>query len=112
MHSPGVVRKTKAINPNKTVVIPFIRKRNIEGFTEPILFGKRIQLSSEVKYLGIIRDNGLTWKKQLIWPTRPSGEQRHIWENLGTETIGGILDIHSGGNTHTNICCHYVVAQS
>jgi hypothetical protein len=30
------------------VVIPFTRKRNIRGFKEPVLFGKRIQLSSEV----------------------------------------------------------------
>jgi hypothetical protein len=32
---------------------------------EPILFSKMIQLSSEVKYLGITLDKGLTWKKQL-----------------------------------------------
>jgi hypothetical protein len=38
------------INPKKTV-IPFTRKRNIMGLKEPILFNKRIQLSSEVKYL-------------------------------------------------------------
>jgi hypothetical protein len=47
------------------VLIPFTRKRNIKGLTEPILFSKRIQLSSEVKFLGIILDKGLTWKKQL-----------------------------------------------
>jgi hypothetical protein len=54
-----------AINPNKTVVIPFTRRRNINGLKEPILFGEKIQLSSEVKYLGITLDKGLTWKKQL-----------------------------------------------
>jgi hypothetical protein len=47
------------------VVIPFARKRNIKGLRETILFSKRIQLSSEVKYLGVILDKGLTWKKQL-----------------------------------------------
>jgi hypothetical protein len=30
--------------------------------------------------------------------------QRHIWENLGTETKGGILDIHRGGKTHSYLC--------
>jgi hypothetical protein len=30
------------INPKKMVVIPFTRKRNIKGLTEPILFNKRI----------------------------------------------------------------------
>jgi hypothetical protein len=44
------------------VVIPFTRKRNIKGLKEPILFSKTIQLSSEVKYLGITLDKGLTWK--------------------------------------------------
>jgi hypothetical protein len=47
------------------VIIPFTRKREIKGLQEPILFSKMIQLSSEVKYLGIILDKGLTWKNQL-----------------------------------------------
>jgi hypothetical protein len=38
------------------VVIPFTRRRNIKGLTEPNLFNKRIQLSSEVKYLEITID--------------------------------------------------------
>jgi hypothetical protein len=54
-----------SINPNKTVIIPFTRKRDIRGLKEPILFNNTIQLSSEVKYLGLILDKGLTWKKQL-----------------------------------------------
>jgi hypothetical protein len=54
-----------SINPNKTVVIPFTRRRNIKGLKEPVLFGEKIQLSSEVIYLGITLDKGLTWKKQL-----------------------------------------------
>jgi hypothetical protein len=54
-----------SINPNKTVIIPFTRKREIKGLKEPILFNKTIQLSNEVKYLGITLDKGMTWKKQL-----------------------------------------------
>jgi hypothetical protein len=54
-----------SINPKKTVIIPFARKRNIKGLKEPILFSKMIQLSSEVKYLGITLDKGLILKKQL-----------------------------------------------
>jgi hypothetical protein len=41
-------RTKLSINPNKMVVIPFTRKNNIKGLREPILFNKRIQLSSEV----------------------------------------------------------------
>jgi hypothetical protein len=42
-----------------------MRKRNIRGLKEPIFFGKRIQISTEVTYLGVILGNGLTRKKQL-----------------------------------------------
>jgi hypothetical protein len=54
-----------SINPNKTVEIPFTRRRNLKGLKEPVPFGEMIQLSIEVKYLGIILDKGLTWRKQL-----------------------------------------------
>jgi hypothetical protein len=57
--------KRQIINLNKTVIIPFTRKRELNGLKEPSLFNRRIQLSSEVKYLGITLDKGLTWKKQL-----------------------------------------------
>jgi hypothetical protein len=53
------------INPNKTLIILFNTKRNTEGLKEPNLFTKTIQLSSEVKYLGVTLDKGFTWKKQL-----------------------------------------------
>jgi hypothetical protein len=52
-----------SIKPRETVVIPFTRKRNIKGLIEPILSNKTIQLSTEVKYLRITIDKGLTWKK-------------------------------------------------
>jgi hypothetical protein len=32
---------------------------------EPTLLNKPMQLSSEVKYLGLMLDKGLTWRKQL-----------------------------------------------
>jgi hypothetical protein len=54
-----------SINPNKTVVIPITRKRDIRELKEPILFNNTIQLSSTVKYLRLILDKGLMQKKQL-----------------------------------------------
>jgi hypothetical protein len=56
---------TMFINPNKTVIIPFTRRRNIKGLKKPVLFNKKIQLSSDVKYLGLTLDKGLTWRTQL-----------------------------------------------
>jgi hypothetical protein len=52
-----------SINPNKTVIIPFNRKRNIKGLKEPILFHKTVELSYDIKYLGLELDKGLTWRK-------------------------------------------------
>jgi hypothetical protein len=81
-------RTKLSINPNKTVVIPFTRKRDIK---EPILFGKMIQLSSEVprsntrqgsdmeKQLAKVQQ--LQWKSSLdsshctcMWKWRPRYE--------------------------------------
>jgi hypothetical protein len=50
-----------SINPSKTVVIPVTKKRVLKGLKGPTLFGKTIQLSTEVKYLGLALDKGLTW---------------------------------------------------
>jgi hypothetical protein len=47
------------------VIIPFTRTREVKGLKEPFLFSETIQLSCEVKHLGIILDKGLIWKKQL-----------------------------------------------
>jgi hypothetical protein len=58
-------RTKLSINPNKTVVIPFTRRRNLTCLKEPVLFSEKIQLSNEVKYLGMTLDKGLTWKKQI-----------------------------------------------
>jgi hypothetical protein len=75
-------RTNLSINPNKMVIMPFARKRNIKGLKEPILFSKIIQLSNEVKYLGITLDKGLAWKKQL--DTAISKAYKAFWTCRGT----------------------------
>jgi hypothetical protein len=37
--------------------------------------------------------------------------QKHISENLGTETKRDVLDLHHGCKTYSHICCHCVVAK-
>jgi hypothetical protein len=39
--------------------VPFTRKRDIRELKEPTLFSKTIQLSTEVKYLGLTLYKGL-----------------------------------------------------
>jgi hypothetical protein len=58
-------RTDLSINRSKMVVMPFIKKRTLKGLKEPTLFGKNVQLSTEVKYLGISLDKGFTCCAQL-----------------------------------------------
>jgi hypothetical protein len=53
-------RTSLSINRNKMAVILLPRKIDIRGLKEPTLSGKIIQLSTEVKNLGLILDKGLT----------------------------------------------------
>ena len=53
-----------SVNPDKTGLVAFTRIRKFEGFFEPRLFGKTLQCSMSVKYLGVILNSRLTWRKQ------------------------------------------------
>jgi hypothetical protein len=50
-----------SINQSKTVIM-FFTKKGLKGQN---LFGNTKQLSTEVKYLGLILEKGLTWDAQL-----------------------------------------------
>ena len=41
------------VNPNKTGLVAFTRKRKLQGFFEPRFFGVKLSLSGSVKYLGL-----------------------------------------------------------
>jgi hypothetical protein len=49
-----------SINPYTTGLVAFTRKRKLPGFFEPRLFGRTLQRSTSVKYLGLILDSRLT----------------------------------------------------
>jgi hypothetical protein len=49
-----------SVNPDKTGLVAFTRKRKLTGFFQPRLFGKALQCSTSVKYLGVILDSRLT----------------------------------------------------
>jgi hypothetical protein len=55
------------------VIVPFTQKKDLRGLKEPTLSGHSLQLTTEVKYLGLILDKGLTWKAQLKNVIRPTG---------------------------------------
>ncbi|XP_046145656.1 uncharacterized protein LOC123988941 [Osmia bicornis bicornis] len=53
-----------SVNPSKTELVLFTRRRRFY-FKAPHLFGTQLQLTDEVKYLGVILDKKLTWKNHV-----------------------------------------------
>jgi len=52
-----------SVNPDKTGLAAFTRRRKLPGFFEPRLFGTTLYWSMLVKYLGVILDLWLTWRE-------------------------------------------------
>jgi hypothetical protein len=50
------------VNADKTSMVLFTKKRNLESFFVPRLFDIELILNNQVKYLGIILDSKLNWK--------------------------------------------------
>ena len=63
--SKWCVEKELSVNPSKTTVIPFTRKRKLEGLDNLSLFGQQLQLSKNLKYLGVMLDSKLTWNSHM-----------------------------------------------
>jgi hypothetical protein len=64
-----------SISPQRTVVVPFTNKRNIEGLGPLLLLGKQLQLMGGVKYLGVFFDSKLNWN--------------HHFQNVSTDHVCG-----------------------
>ena len=54
-----------SVNPTKTELVLFTKKRNVQDFYEPKLYGNNIQLKNQAKYLGVILDSKLSWKNHV-----------------------------------------------
>lgn len=63
--SQWCAREEMSINPHKMVVVPFTRKRKLDGLIAPTLHGETIQFSKEAKYLGVTLDKTLNWNSHL-----------------------------------------------
>uniref|UniRef100_A0A1B6KRF7 RNase H type-1 domain-containing protein n=1 Tax=Graphocephala atropunctata TaxID=36148 RepID=A0A1B6KRF7_9HEMI len=53
------------VNPSKTVVVPFTRKKNLEPLSRLTLGTTKLEISKTVKYLGLTLDHKLVWNDHL-----------------------------------------------
>ncbi|CAG9813258.1 unnamed protein product [Phaedon cochleariae] len=53
------------VNPLKTTIVVFTKKKVLRGLKPPVLNGVEIPIAQEVKYLGVIFDHKLTWNQHL-----------------------------------------------
>jgi hypothetical protein len=54
-------RTQLSINPQKMVLLPFTRKRDLIGLQKPVLSGHTLQLTTEINYPELTLDKGVTW---------------------------------------------------
>jgi hypothetical protein len=54
-----------SVNPDKTGLVAFTRRRKLPGFFEPRLYGTTLYRSTSVKYLGVILDSRLNWREHM-----------------------------------------------
>jgi hypothetical protein len=47
------------------VIIPSTRKRDVRHLKESTIFGQTLQLTTKIRYLILVLDEGLTWKAQV-----------------------------------------------
>jgi len=66
-----------SVNPNKTRLVAFTRRRKLPGFFEPRLFGMTLHCFMSVKYLEVIRISWLTWSEHMVVEVRKT--QNLLW---------------------------------
>ena len=54
-----------SVNPDKTEMVLFTRKRTLPGLIPIVFFGKELERTNKVKYLGVVLDSKLTWSEHV-----------------------------------------------
>jgi len=88
-----------SVNPDKTEMVLFTRKRILTGMRPIFFFGKELTRTDQVKHLGIILDSKLTWREHLQHKCKKiSGTilamSPYSGKDLGNYPKNSTLDLH------------------
>lgn len=67
-----------SVNPSKTEMVLFTRKRNVQDLVAPDFFGRSLRLTNQVKYLGVTLDSKLLWTPHVT--TKVEKAIRALWQ--------------------------------
>lgn len=77
-----------SLNPRKTTVVPFTRKRKLQHIRPIKLNGEEIMLEKEVKFLGVILDSKLLWKRHMEVVVNKATRALMVCRSLAGKTWG------------------------
>ena len=70
--------RSLSVNPAKTEMVLFTKKRKLENMILPKIKETRVCLKKEVKYLGVVLDSKLNWKRHL--EVKASKACKALWQ--------------------------------
>ncbi|KAL1448444.1 hypothetical protein WDU94_012211 [Cyamophila willieti] len=76
------------VNPLKTTLVPFTRKYKLGAVQAPRIFGERIEIADEVKFLGVHLDKKLHWNQHIKKTTDKAKATLHIARRSVGKTWG------------------------
>jgi hypothetical protein len=92
------------------VTVPFAQRINLRGLKEPTVSGHKLQLNTEVKYIGLNLDKGMICKAQLKNVMNKAYRAFRTCKGTSGKTQGGALYIHHGDQTGVDLRFHGLVA--
>ena len=89
-----------SVNPDKTGLVAFTRKRKLPGFFEPQFLGFKLSLSGSVKYLWVVLDSQLTWREHVEVKVRKA--HNLLWAGVR---------VGVGSETHVVHCLYVAIVR-
>jgi len=83
-----VQQRRTSVNPDKTGLVAFTRKRKFPGFFKPQFLGVILSILGSVKYLGVILDYRLNWREDVEVKLRKAHNLLRVCR--GRAGLGGV----------------------